>query len=193
MKRFASALLLLSFLACLPGGVVREGGYADQVMLIPAATRTRGAKYRVVCRDAEEIKRREALVKRRELEIRTAQEAGQTPPPPLDFSGENPPIRLVAPETYLGECDETGEHSAFYLFHFSRVTPPIDPERAISTAVQRLEGDTMIGIRAWHETHYYSILGAARVFKVRGTVIKFDAPEAAEETAPPAPARGGQR
>jgi hypothetical protein len=192
MKRFSAALLFLGCLACVPGGVVREGGYADQVMLIPAATRTRGAKYRVVCRDEEETKRRDALIKRRDLEIRTAQEAGQTPPPPLDFSGENPPFRLVAPETYRGECDETGEHSAFYLFHFSRVTPPIDPERAIGTAVQRLEGDTMIGIRAWHETHYYSILGVARVFKVRGTVIKFDAP-AEEPPTPPAPAPGGRR
>lgn len=197
---FLSGLLFLAGTAgaCLPGGVVREGGYADHLQLIPAATQTHGATYKVICYDQAEIKRRKALKERNELEIRSAREAGKTPPEPLDLSTLNPPFRLVEPAAYRGECDQQGQHSVFYLFHFARVTPPLDPERAITEAVQRLEGDTMVGIRAWHETHYYSILGMARVYKVRGTVVKFDTPASEEPPVAPAaqPARrqpGGRR
>lgn len=178
---WAPALGILVLCAsCVPGGIVREGGLTDNVMLIPTATRTRGAGYRVVCPDEQEVARRNALKERRELDIRTAKQNGEQPPPPLDFSNLNPPFRLVEPAVYQGQCDRTGQHSAFYLFNLVRVTPPLDPERAITTAVQEVEGDTMIGMRAWHETHYYSLLGSARVFKVKGTVVKFRSPADAE-------------
>ena len=186
--------LVLAAAACLPGGIIREGGYANHVQLIPTATRTRGAGYRIICQDQDEIKRRTALKKRRDLEIRTARKEGGKPPPALDLSGLNPPYRLVSPVAYRGECDQQGQHSVFYLFHFVRVTPPLDPERAISEAVQRFEGDTMVGIHAWHETHYYSIIGVARVFKVRGAVIKFNSPTDTEQKEKSSdPAAGGRR
>lgn len=87
-----------------------------------------------------------------------------------------PPIRFVSPQDYQGGCEQEGEHSVFFLLNLFPVTPPLNPEYAISTAVQRLEGDTMVKIRIWHEVHYYSLLGRVSVLKVRGDVIRFDTP-----------------
>jgi len=82
-------------------------------------------------------------------------------------------VRYENPETFTGICEQEGESSVFFLFNMFPVTPAINPEYAIATAVQQLEGDTMISLRTWHETHYYSILGRVSVFKVKGRVIKF--------------------
>ena len=84
----------------------------------------------------------------------------------------------MSPAQYRGGCEEDGETSRFFLFHLWPVTPPLDPAYAMGVPVQELEGDTMINIRSWHETHYYSILGHARVFHVRGDVIRFNPAEA---------------
>jgi hypothetical protein len=152
-NRIAAAFALALF-SCTPGGIIDKGGYRDQAGFIPAATRTRGAPYKIVCYDDAEARRREALP------------ADAEKPP-------GPPVRYVAAAEWFGGCEEEGESSVFLLFNMFPVTPPISPEYAVATAVQRLEGDTMIGIRTWHETHYYSILGRVSVFKVKGRVIKF--------------------
>lgn len=153
MHRLALALLL-TVLSCVPGGIIDKGGYRDQAGFIAAATRTRGAPYKLVCYDESEAHRRESL-------------------PPEAEKPAGPPVRYMAAEDWLGGCEEEGESSVFFLFNMFPVTPPISPEYAVATAVQRLEGDTMIGIRTWHETHYYSVLGRVSVFKVKGRVIKF--------------------
>ncbi len=140
--------------ACTPGGIIDRGGFRDQGGIIPQATRTHGAPYQILCYDPAEQKRRDALP-----------EGAERPP--------GPPVTLKDPADYKGGCEEEGESSTFFLFNMFPVTPPLNPEYAIGTAVQKLEGDTMIAMRTWHETHYYSILGRVSVFKVRGLVIKF--------------------
>lgn len=152
--RRAAPALLTAVAACTPGGIIDKGGYRDQAGFIPAATRTRGAPYKVVCYDDAEARRRENL--------------------PADAEKPaGPPVRYVPSEEWTAGCEEEGESSVFFLFNMFPVTPPISPEYAVATAVQRLEGDTMIGMRTWHETHYYSVLGRVSVFKVKGRVIKF--------------------
>src|SRR5262249_2769340 len=117
------------------------------------ASRTNAAAYSILCWDQVEADRREKL--------------------PEEERSKEPPIKVEDPKTFTGNCDEEGESSVFFLFNIVPVTPPINPEYAIGSAVQRLEGDTMINIRTWHETHYYSILGRVSVFKVKGRIIKF--------------------
>ncbi len=139
---------------CFAGGVFNKGGLTNMVAIAPSATMTRGAPYRVICLDQEEIKRREDLP---EEELKTL----------------GPPVRLVPMAEYDGRCSLTGEASTFFLFNLWPVTPPLDAEYAIGSAVQSVEGDTMIRIRIWHESHYYSLLGHAQVLKARGDVIRF--------------------
>lgn len=150
----AVAVIALTAPLCLPGGIIDKGGISDHAGVIPQATRTHGAPYKLVCYDRSEAVRRETLP-----------EDAEKP--------AGPPVRYESPETFTGQCDEEGESSIFFLFNMFPVTGKLDPEYAIATAVQRLEGDTMIRMRTWHETHYYSILGRVAVFKVRGRVIKF--------------------
>ncbi|MCR9143677.1 MAG: hypothetical protein NXI24_15625 [bacterium] len=152
--------LLLACAACVPGGIVTKGGVSGQAAIYPAITRTRGADYDILCFDQTEAKRREALDEQERRSL-------------------GPPVRLTPAENYRGGCEVEGESSVFLLFNIWPATRPLDVEYAISTAVQRLEGDTMIRIHAWHETHYYSLLGRARVFKVRGDVIRYRADRSA--------------
>lgn len=140
--------------ACFPGGLVDKGGHIYNAGITPAITLTRGAPYKVICIDQQEVRRRKDLP---EEELRTL----------------GPPIRFEAAREYHGGCEQTGESSVFYLFNMWPVTPPLDPEYAVGTAVQRLEGDTMINIRYWHEMHYYTVLGRVAVMKVRGDVVQF--------------------
>lgn len=156
MKRahiFALAALWLTAPLCLPGGIIDKGGFSNHAGIIPQATRTHGAPYKLVCYDRGEATRRENLPENAE------KPAG-------------PPVTYEAPD-FTGLCEEEGESSIFFLFNMFPVTGKLDPEYAIAMAVQRLEGDTMIRMRSWHETHYYSILGRVSVFKVKGRVIKF--------------------
>ena len=157
--------------ACFPGGIIDRGGFSDGVSLLASATLTRGAPYHIVCWDEVEAERRRTQA---EKQSDTAQKSKT--PSSKRASGQvlGPPIRLVSPRDYRGGCEQEGEHSVFFLMNLFPVTPPINPEYAISTAVQRLEGDTMIKLRIWHEVHYYSILGRVSVFKVRGDVIRFE-------------------
>lgn len=155
------ALLLSS---CLPGGGFEKGGHIHNIIITPQATMTRGADYQIICYDFNEIARRKKL-----------EEEGTE-----SFENAAPPIKLISPENYNGSCAMEGESSTFFLFNFIPATPPINPHYAISQAVQKVEGDTMINMRIWHETHYYSIMGRVSVFKVRGDVIRFAAPGASK-------------
>lgn len=140
--------------ACMPGGIIDKGGMVYNAGITPGITLTRGAPYKVVCVDQAEVRRRKDLS---EEELRVLE----------------PPVTYKPSREYRGGCEQTGESSVFFLFNMWPVTPPLDPEYAVGTAVQRLEGDTMINIHYWHETHYYSLLGRVAVMKVRGDVIKF--------------------
>lgn len=154
--RLLLAALSFSASGCFPGGIVERGGFVDGAGLIPSATAVRNAGYRIVCRDRAEVKRRQEMAERGEAIPNT------------------PPVTYVNPEDYKGGCEVEGQTSRFFLFHMWPVTPKLDPAYAIGIPVQELEGDTMIHIRTWHETHYYSVLGHVRVFRVRGDVIRFD-------------------
>ena len=154
MKRFLFIAIFAAG-ACTPGGLIDKGGYRDQGGIQPQASRTHGVAYKILCYDSQEARRREGLP-----------EGAEKP--------AGPPVRIEDPATYKGGCEEEGESSVFFLFNVVPVTPPLNPEYAIGTAVQKLEGDTMIGMKTWQETHYYSILGRVSVFKVKGLVIKFD-------------------
>lgn len=199
--RWVLTAVLLGTLGCFPGGLVTRGGYVDNVGLLPAATLTRGAPYQIVCWDQAEADRREKENEDKEDQPAPDKDAkaDQTAAGQPTKDGKNtkdeksaksdskqtggisgqvlgPPIRLVDPADYKGGCEEDGEHSVFYLLNLFPVTPTLNPEYAISTAVQRLEGDTMIRIRTWHEVHYYSVLGRAAVLRIRGDVIRFRQP-----------------
>jgi hypothetical protein len=121
--------------------------------LVPSATSLHGSDYRIVCLDKEKRAAWESAV-----------ESGIP---------EMPPVQLIPPSEYKGGCEEEGASSTFFLFNMIPVTPPIDPEYAISSAVQRIEGDSMIHIHLYEEIHYYSILGRAVLLKARGDVIRF--------------------
>ena len=58
------------------------------------------------------------------------------------------------------------------------------PPKNVSPSVEMARGDTMINMVFWHEVHYYSLLGSAFVFHVRGNVIKFASPGAEDVDAP---------
>lgn len=166
MPRFSKAkfsalsacCLAATMTVCMPGGIIDKGGRVHAPGIAPAITQTRGAPYKIVCIDPEEVERREEL-------------------PEEERRSLGPPVVYLPAHEYRGGCEQTGETSVFFLFNMWPSTAPLDPEYAVATAVQSLEGDTMINISYWHETHYYSILGTAFVFKARGDVIKFLAPE----------------
>lgn len=152
-----AALPLALALGCFPGGVITKGGSVHTVGFLASATRTQGAPYLIVCYDEQEAKRREDL---REKDPKAEIPAG-------------PPVRFEDPAAYKGGCELEGESSVFFLFNLWPATPRLNPEYAFAMAVQKVEGDSMVNIRTWHETHFYSLLGQVHVFKVRGDVIKF--------------------
>lgn len=152
-----AALPLICFVDCFPGGIVTKGGSVHTAGLVPSATRTGGAPFLIVCYDEKEAKRRE--------ELREKDEKAEIP--------AGPPVRFEDPGTYKGGCELEGESSVFFLFNLWPATPRLNPEYAFAAAVQKVEGDSMINVQTWHETHYYSLLGLVHVFKVRGDVIKF--------------------
>jgi len=154
LHRFTPALLLLALPACFSGGVVEKGGYARDMGFRAQITPTRGAPYKVICIDEAEVKRREELSEE-------------------ELARLGPPVRYESMYEYDGGCEFEGEHSTFFLFNLWPATPPLDPTYAAGKAVQSVEGDTMIHIRYWHETHYYSLLGRVMVLKVKGAVIRF--------------------
>lgn len=154
-------LFSMSLTGCFTGSLgFSEGGRTTGSRIEPSATFTRGATYKIICPDQEELKRREKLVDEGE-----------------DISNLPPATLLVDPENYDGKsCKYEGMSSVFFLFNFVPVTPPLNPSYAISTAVQKVEGDTMIHMHSWNEIHYYGILGRVAVFKVRGDIVRFESP-----------------
>ncbi|MCS7205702.1 MAG: hypothetical protein NZ853_08390 [Leptospiraceae bacterium] len=127
-----------------------ETGYIDSMLIVPEASNLYRDDLYVVC----------------PKEIPRSQEQEET-----SFSIEYVPLR-----DYKGGCDVQGEVSQFYLFHLIPISGSLDPEYALGTMVQKYEGDTIINIRAWHESHYYNVLGQVRLLKLKGTVIKFQIP-----------------
>lgn len=158
---------------CLPGGVIEPGGLVDGVSMVPSATFVRGAPYEIVCYDHQEAERREQQTSK-SAPVANAPDDQQSYEEQATAQG--PPVTYVPLNKYAGGCEEEGQSSTFFLFNMFPVTPILNPEYAIGTVVQRLEGDTMVNIRIWHETHYYSLLGRVSVFRIRGDVIKFLSP-----------------
>lgn len=160
-KTYLYLALVLSFpiffAGCFPGGVMVEGGKTGDIAFIPAATLTRGAPYYVLCYDE----------KKAEEEREAAIENGDDP------ANLAPPVTPVIMDEYKGGCEVEGASSTYHLFNAFPATAPLNIEYAIGTAVQKLEGDTMINIRVWHEIHYYALLGRVSVVKVRGDVVRF--------------------
>lgn len=159
LRRATKAAVLLGAVCvaapgCFSGGLVEKGGRVRNMGILPEITQTRGQPYKIVCTDREEVRRRESL---------SEEELAQL----------GPPVRYVGMHEYTGGCEIEGEHSVFFLFNLWPATPPLDPTYAAGKAVQSVEGDTMIHIRYWHETHYYSLLGQVMVLKVKGDVIRF--------------------
>lgn len=139
---------------CMPGGIVTIGGRTDFATMQPAAAPVNESPYDIVCLDQAELKRREDLS---EDERRTL----------------NPPFTFVDPAEYDGGCEVDGQSSVFFLLNLWPVTPRLDPSYAIGTAIQAREGDNLIHLHTWRETHYYSLLGRAVVWRVRGDVIRY--------------------
>ncbi len=152
MKVYIIFLTLLLW-NCFAGGFIEKGGKTDTIYLFPNATNIYTKDYYIICTKKEY----------QTLNLENN----------FDISKY---IEYIPVHSYKGGCEQYGEASQFYLFHLFPVSGSLDPEFAIVPIVQKLEGDTMIHIRGWHETHYYSILGQVRVFKVKGEVIKFRIP-----------------
>ncbi|MFN3604160.1 MAG: hypothetical protein ACK4UJ_05590 [Leptonema sp. (in: bacteria)] len=149
--------LTLGFLYCFAGGYIEKGGYIDGIQLFPTATNFNYKDYYVICLDSKENKEgnyEEDITKY---------------------------IEYIPSSEYKGGCEQIGEVSEYYLFHLFPASGKLDPEYAMVIPVQKLEGDTMINLRSWHETHYYSILGKVRVLKIKGDVIKFSLPAKTNE------------
>jgi len=152
MKLIKFYIISLFFLNCLAGAFIDKGGHVDSMYLTNSATNVYRNNFYVICLKSD----------------------NQNPEEEMDISKK---IQYIPFEQYKGGCEQYGEVSQFYLFHLFPTSDSLDPEYAINTVVQKFEGDTMINIRGWHETHYYSLLGQVRVFKVKGDVIKFAIPE----------------
>jgi hypothetical protein len=70
---------------------------------------------------------------------------------------------------------EVGEHSQFYFLYIFPVTPHLNIEYALSQAVQKVEnGESIVNLKIWHETHNYFPLGKVSVVKVEGDIIKYN-------------------
>lgn len=153
MKKIILIINLL-ILHCFAGGYIEKGGYMDSIQFFPSATNIYIQDYYVICFDSKKYE--EDQKENKQI---------------TDY------IVYIPSKNYKGGCEQYSEVSEYYLFHLLPSSGKLDPEYAITIPVQRLEGDTMINIRSWHETHYYSILGKVRVFKIKGDVIKFRIPE----------------
>lgn len=158
MIRHKHFIVILFFLNCFAGGYIEKGGHIDTLFLIPSATNVYKKDYYILCLDQE---------KYNQFQQKESKESQEN----FDITQF---INYIPNTEYKGGCEQYGEVSQFYLFHLFPTSGSLDPEYAISLSVQKLEGDTMINIRGWHETHYYSILGQVRVFKIKGDVIKFN-------------------
>ncbi len=153
-------LIIIAISGCMPGAMIDKGGSIHTLQISPGATMTGGAPFVYICPDYTEINRRKALEK----------SGAET------FENKAPPVKKVNPEDYNGSCRVEGESSQFFLFNMFPAAGSINAAYAISQAVQKMEGDTMINLQEWHETHYYSILGRVAVYKVTGDVIQFIQP-----------------
>lgn len=98
----------------------------------------------------------------------------------LERGGHSRVIRMAPQATIIRSSEyevlgvAEGEASTLYLFGFLPVTPPLNPEYALSQAVQKFEGgQSMVDLVIWHETHYYFPLGIVSVWKVEGKVVSF--------------------
>lgn len=139
---------------CFPGGIIQKGGFSYHAGFIPAPGPIFSDSYNVVCFDLAEKIRRQKMSEQ-------------------DRKNLGPPVIYVNNKSYRGGCERSGETSVFFLFNIWPVSDPLNPEYAIASAVQELEGDTMVNISFWHEKHYYSILGSVVVMKIKGDVIRF--------------------
>lgn len=149
--KFRIVLLNFILLDCIAGGFTDKGGYVDNVHLYSSATNFSSKEFSVICFDSKKYEEDSNNLEKDIIKY----------------------IQYIPYNQYKGGCEQIGETSEFYLFHLFPASGKIDPEYAMTIPVQKLEGDTMINIRSWHETHYYSLLGKVRVFKVKGDVIKF--------------------
>lgn len=152
MKKF-NFIMIFTMVHCFAGGYIEKGGYIDSIQFFSSATNIYLQDYYIVCFDSKKFE--EDQKENKQI---------------IDY------IEYIPSKNYKGGCEQYSEVSEYYLFHLFPSSGKLDPEYAITIPVQKLEGDTMINIRSWHETHYYSILGKVRVFKIKGDVIKFQIP-----------------
>jgi hypothetical protein len=95
-------------------------------------------------------------------------------------NGFNREINLLPMATNIKDSEyeilgkSTGSSSTFYFLGLIPVTGTLNTEYALSQAVQKYEnGQTIINLILWHETHYFFPIGKVSVVKVEGDVIRF--------------------
>ena len=82
--------------------------------------------------------------------------------------------------TKLGSVEV--ETSQFFLWGMFPVTNPLNPEYALSQAIQARPGtQSIINAEIWHETHYYFPIGTVSVMKIKGEAITWSNPKALEK------------
>lgn len=195
-KRWIARLLIIAVLpllsGCFFGGIVVKGGHNSGPEWHAFATQTHGADYQIICElnehnhkktdSIKEDKSHQAKsnktsqrIKKTELAMEKSShiKGNEKQNKKMDLVTSKTLFRLVNRADYKGGCEQTGQSSVFYLMNFWPLTNRIDPNYAIASAVQRLEGDTMVHIRIWHEVHYYGIVGRVFVFKASGDVIRY--------------------
>lgn len=79
---------------------------------------------------------------------------------------------IIRSEGYKILKTETGETSTFFLLGLIPMTNPVNIEYALSQAVQKVkDGDSIVNVTTWHETHYFYPLGTVSVTKIQGDVV----------------------
>lgn len=92
----------------------------------------------------------------------------------MGFNYIVPNATIVRSENYKVLGNSEGETSTFFFFGLFPVTNPLNIEYAISQAVQKIpEGDSMVNMIVWKETHNIFPLGSISVLKVKGDVVSF--------------------
>ncbi|TGL60479.1 hypothetical protein [Leptospira sarikeiensis] len=66
----------------------------------------------------------------------------------------------------------SGETSQFFLFGAIPITPPLNPNLALSKAVSKAEaGTSIISLKQVHETRLYFPLGTVSVLRIEGLLV----------------------
>ncbi|MCB1175214.1 MAG: hypothetical protein KDK39_16685 [Leptospiraceae bacterium] len=145
---------------CFFGGLVVKGGQSYAVQWQSEAAIMNAVAFDYICQNTVTSASPET-------------ESGNAGPAAEQVDAKVQPFRYISPAEYQNDCPVESQSSVFFLFNMLPVTPPLDVDYALSRAIQMREGDNVIDMQAWHEVHYYGIIGRVFVYRLRGHVIRY--------------------